>query len=342
VRACNTNLTVLGFRVHSYDCNGIVFVSHRVSLVIEFITSEAGIRLGTFAGILALLAVWESWAPRRNREVHRHVHWSNNLGLAFINTLAIRFIAPIGAVGFAMYAEANGWGFLNVVAVPNWISVIACVIALDLAIYGQHVLFHAVPLFWRLHMVHHADMEFDFTTGLRFHTIEILLSLGIKCLAILILGAPALSVLIFEVLLNATSMFNHSNVKLPFWLDRILRLFIVTPDMHRVHHSVIRRETNSNFGFNLPWWDFLFRTYRDQPEKGHTDMIIGLAEYRDQRVEYLHWMLLLPFIRRLSIANKAKTREPISGNESTAASDRPTGGMNAKELLTMSSKNARL
>jgi sterol desaturase/sphingolipid hydroxylase (fatty acid hydroxylase superfamily) len=266
--------------------------------VFEFVSSESGIRLGIFTSILGLMAVWEAWAPRRNRDVHRHVHWSNNLGLAFFNTLAIRFIAPVGAVGFAMYVESNGWGLFNLVPIPNWIAVVGCVVALDLVVYGQHVLFHAIPILWRLHMVHHADMEFDVTTGLRFHTIEILLSLAIKCLAILIFGAPVLSVLIFEVLLNGTAMFNHSNVKIPLRIDRALRLLIVTPDMHRVHHSVIRRETNSNFGFNLPWWDFLFQTYRDQPEKGHTEMTIGLPEYRDQRVEYLHWMLVLPFIGR--------------------------------------------
>lgn len=282
--------------------------------MIEFLTSEAGVRLSTFGGILILMAILESWAPRRSREVHRHVHWTNNLGLAFVNTLAIRFIAPIGAVGFAMYAEANGWGLFNLIDVPRWISILLCVIALDLAIYVQHVLFHVVPLFWRLHMVHHADMEFDVTTGLRFHTIEILLSLAIKCMAILILGAPAFAVLIFEVLLNATSMFNHSNVKLPLWLDRVLRMFIVTPDMHRVHHSVIRRETNSNFGFNLPWWDFVFRTYRAQPEKGHSDMTIGLPEYRDRRVEYLHWILLLPFIREFSKSNETGNGRPVGGS----------------------------
>lgn len=308
--------------------------------MIEFLTSEAGVRLSTFGGILILMAILESLAPRRSREVHRHVHWSNNLGLAFINTLAIRFIAPIGAVGFAMFAEANGWGLFNLIAVPSWISILLCVVALDLAIYGQHVLFHAVPLFWRLHMVHHADMEFDVTTGLRFHTIEILLSLGIKCLAILVLGAPALAVLIFEVLLNATSMFNHSNVKLPLWMDRVLRLFIVTPDMHRVHHSVIRRETNSNFGFNLPWWDFIFRTYRDQPEKGHSDMTIGLPEYRDRRVEYLQWMLVLPFIRRFSDSSETGNSRPSDGNIGSASNQSVTDDQSIERSGSKPAKEA--
>ena len=185
---------------------------------------------------------------------------------------------------------------LHAVSVPGWLAVLASVVLLDLAIYFQHVMFHAVPAFWRLHMVHHADLDFDVTTGLRFHTIEILLSFGIKAAVILLLGAPAVAVLVFEVLLNATSIFNHSNARLPLALDRLLRLFIVTPDMHRVHHSVIVRETNSNFGFNLPWWDWLFGTYRDQPAEGHDGMTIGLQQFRDQsRVERLHWMLLLPF-----------------------------------------------
>jgi sterol desaturase/sphingolipid hydroxylase (fatty acid hydroxylase superfamily) len=171
------------------------------------------------------------------------------------------------------------------------------VIALDLAIYLQHVMFHAVPILWRLHMVHHADLDFDISTGLRFHTIEILLSMVIKLAAIIILGAPALAVVAFEVLLNATSMFNHANARLPRWLDRVLRLLVVTPEMHRVHHSVIAQETNSNFGFNLPWWDFLFGTYRDQPAAGHEGMTIGLVQFTDERqVDRLPGMLALPFV----------------------------------------------
>jgi len=266
--------------------------------MLEFLGSESGIRLACFAGVLLIMAILEIAAPRRKREVQPHVHWPNNLGLALLNTIALRLVAPIGAVGFAIYIESIQSGLFHVVDIPAWLTIVICVIALDLAVYCQHVIFHAVPIFWQLHKVHHTDMEFDVTTGLRFHTLEILLSLGIKCVAILILGAPALSVLIFEVLLNATAMFNHANVKLPLWLDRALRMFIVTPDMHRVHHSTIRRETNSNFGFNLPWWDFLFGTYRDQPEKGHTEMTIGLPDCRDPRVKYLHWMLVIPFIKK--------------------------------------------
>jgi sterol desaturase/sphingolipid hydroxylase (fatty acid hydroxylase superfamily) len=207
-----------------------------------------------------------------------------------------RMILPIGAVGMAVLAESNGWGLFNNVQLPGWLAGILAFILLDFAIYLQHVLFHAVPALWRLHMVHHADLDIDVTTGLRFHTIEIVLSLGIKLAVVSLLGAPALAVLAFEIALNATSMFNHSNLRLPGWLDRVLRLLLVTPDMHRVHHSASPRETNSNFGFNLPWWDFLLGTYCAQPHEGHERMTIGLAEYRDERrAESLLWMLIVPF-----------------------------------------------
>jgi sterol desaturase/sphingolipid hydroxylase (fatty acid hydroxylase superfamily) len=199
----------------------------------------------------------------------------------------------------ALLAEERGWGLFANVAVPGWLAVVLSVVLLDLVIYLQHVLFHAVPLLWRLHMVHHADLDFDVTTGVRFHTIEILLSLGIKMGAVVLLGTPALAVLIFEVLLNATSMFSHGNVRLPGWLDRVLRLVLVTPEMHRVHHSARPRETNSNFGFNLPWWDYLLGTYRAQPAEGHEGMTIGLTQLRDERrADRLHWMLVLPFLGR--------------------------------------------
>ena len=259
--------------------------------------NAAVIRLVCFGGVLLLMALWEVLAPRRRLTVGRPVRWASNLGLVALNTLAARFLVPAGAVGVAVVAEKNGWGLFHDAALPAWLVVTLAVIALDLAIYLQHVMFHAVPLLWRLHMVHHADLDFDVTTGIRFHTIEIVLSLGIKAAAIVLLGAPALAVLIFEVLLNGTSMFNHGNVRLPAWLDRLLRLVVVTPEMHRVHHSVYPRETNSNFGFNLPWWDFLFGTYRAQPADGHEAMTIGLRHLRDERRnEQLQWMLLLPFL----------------------------------------------
>jgi sterol desaturase/sphingolipid hydroxylase (fatty acid hydroxylase superfamily) len=258
---------------------------------------ECLIRLGFFAGILGLMALWEVLAPRRRLTVAKPGRWLSNLGLVALDTGMVRVIAPLGAVGVALAAEANGWGLFNNVDIPAWLAVVLAVIALDLLIYLQHVLFHAVPLLWRLHLVHHADLDFDVTTGVRFHVVEILLSLGIKAAAVVLLGAPALAVLLFEVLLNATSMFSHGNVRLPTWLDRILRLVVVTPEMHRVHHSAVVRETNSNFGFNLPWWDYLLGTYRAAPAAGHERMTIGLEGIRDeQRADRLHWMLLLPLV----------------------------------------------
>jgi sterol desaturase/sphingolipid hydroxylase (fatty acid hydroxylase superfamily) len=264
------------------------------------ISHEPLVRLGCFAGILLLMTLWEQWAPRRPLQVRRAVRWSSNLSLVALNTLAVRFLVPLGAMGAAVVAEERAWGVLNNVTVPGWLAVVLAVVALDLVIYLQHVMFHAVPLLWRLHMVHHADLDFDASTGIRFHTIEILLSAGIKMAAVVLLGASALGVLIFEVLLNATSVFNHGNVRLPAWVDRLLRLILVTPEMHRVHHSVIPRETNSNFGFNLPWWDFLFGTYKPQPTEGHEGMTIGLEQIREERkADCLDWMLLLPFLGRL-------------------------------------------
>jgi sterol desaturase/sphingolipid hydroxylase (fatty acid hydroxylase superfamily) len=227
------------------------------------------------------------------------LRWFSNLGLAALNSLAVRVVVPLGAFGMALLARDRGWGLLNHVWLPAWLAVGLACLALDLVIYIQHRLFHAVPWLWRLHLVHHADLDFDATTGVRFHTIEILLSMAIKMAVVAALGAPALSVLIFEVLLNVTSLFNHGNVRLPLWLDRAFRLMVVTPEMHRVHHSVIPQETNSNFGFNLPWWDYLFGTYRAQPARGHEGMTIGLEQPREQRrVERLHWMLLLPFLKK--------------------------------------------
>ncbi|MBA2114173.1 sterol desaturase family protein [Bremerella alba] len=257
---------------------------------------EMIVRLTCFLSVLIAMAAWELFAPRRALKVAKTSRWFSNLALIVINTIAARIVLPITAVAAALFAESREWGVLYLIDWPLWVEIFLAVLVFDLAIYLQHVMFHAVPLFWRLHKVHHADLDFDVTTGLRFHTLEILLSALIKLAVVVVLGPPAIAVVVFEVLLNATSMFNHSNVSLPVWLDRIVRCVVVTPDMHRVHHSVIRRETNSNFGFNLPWWDFLLGTYRDQPELGHDKMDIGLNEYRDQsQVEQLPGMLLLPF-----------------------------------------------
>ena len=255
---------------------------------------EPYIRLGAFLGVFALMALWEFVAPRRTRSVSRWVRWPNNLAITAVNTALVRVIFPTAAVGLALLGEARGWGVLNAFALPQWLKVAAAVVALDLVIYLQHVMFHAVPAFWRLHRMHHADLDFDVTTGARFHPVEILLSMLIKLAAVAALGAPALAVLIFEVLLNATSMFNHSNVRLPAALDRALRLVVVTPEMHRVHHSILPYETNSNFGFNAPWWDRLFGTYRAQPEAGHEAMTIGIAQFRDPRELWLDRLLTQP------------------------------------------------
>jgi len=242
------------------------------------------------------MVTWEVVAPRRERGLSRRARWPGNIGVVVLDTVLLRLIFPAAAVGMAVYAERHGWGIFNVVDAPGWLAVVVCVIALDLVIYLQHVMFHAVPLFWRLHRMHHADLDFDVTTGARFHPVEIILSMLIKFAAIAVLGAPVVAVIVFEVLLNATSMFNHGNVTIPPAIDRILRLVIVTPDMHRVHHSIEGDETNSNFGFNLSWWDRLMGTYRSQPRAGHQGMTIGISTFRDRRdCATLLGMLMIPF-----------------------------------------------
>jgi sterol desaturase/sphingolipid hydroxylase (fatty acid hydroxylase superfamily) len=258
-------------------------------------THEPLIRLSIFGGLFVMMAVWEVLAPRRTPAIGRGWRWPNNLGVVVLDALLLRILLPTTAVGLALIAQARGFGLFNMIALPTWVSIIASVILLDLAIYLQHVLFHAVPALWRLHRMHHADLDIDVSTGLRFHPIEILLSMAIKLTVVAALGAPALAVLIFEVLLNATSMFNHGNVRIPAGIDQALRWLVVTPDMHRVHHSILSRETNSNFGFNLPWWDRLFGTYRPQPAAGHEAMTIGIEQFRDPRELGLDRMLLQPF-----------------------------------------------
>ena len=256
---------------------------------------EPLVRLGIFAAVFVAMALWELLTPRRPQAIGRNWRWPNNLGVLAVDALLVRVLLPIAAVGLALVVEAHGFGLFNIIALPTWASIVLSVILLDLAIYLQHVLFHAVPALWRLHRMHHADLEFDVTTGLRFHPIEILLSTGIKLAVVATFGTPAAAVLIFEVLLNATSMFNHSNIRVAPEIDRVLRWFVVTPDMHRVHHSILRRETNSNFGFNLPWWDRLLGTYRAQPAAGHDAMTIGIEQFRDARELGLDRMLLQPF-----------------------------------------------
>lgn len=245
--------------------------------------------------ILLAMALWEYLAPRRRQVIGRRKRWPGNLGIVVLDSLLVRLVFQAAAIGMALFAANRGWGLFHVLPVPTWLAVIASVLLLDLAIYLQHVLFHAVPALWRLHRMHHADLEFDVTTGVRFHPIEILLSMMIKLGVVALLGAPAVAVLIFEVLLNATSMFSHGNVRLAPHLDRRLRWVVVTPEMHRVHHSIVPRETNSNFGFNLPWWDRLLGTYRAQPQAGHEAMTIGIDQFRDPHELHLDRMLLQPF-----------------------------------------------
>jgi sterol desaturase/sphingolipid hydroxylase (fatty acid hydroxylase superfamily) len=260
----------------------------------SLLATEPQLRLIVFLGVLVAMALWELAAPRRRREIPRVIRWTNNLGLVVIDTIVLRLSFPILAVGLAVIAQDSGWGLFNIIEAPDWVAVIVSIIVLDLVIYLQHVMFHAVPALWRLHRMHHADLEFDVTTGLRFHPVEILLSMGIKLAVVAALGPPAVAVLIFEVLLNATAMFNHSNIRLPMLVDRFLRLIVVTPDMHRVHHSIIPEETNSNFGFNLPWWDRLLGTYKAQPKAGHEGMTIGIEQFRTGRDLWLDRMLVQP------------------------------------------------
>ena len=258
---------------------------------------EAPIRLIPFLLILAAMAAWEFAAPRRRTEIPRLVRWSNNIGLLAIDTVLVRLAFPLAAVGLAVLAEERGWGLLNQLGTPQWLDFALAILVLDLAIYLQHLLFHAVPALWRVHRTHHSDLEFDVTTGLRFHPLEIGLSMALKLAVVVVLGPPPLAVLVFEVLLNASSMFNHSNIAIPPTVDRVLRMVIVTPDMHRIHHSVDRKEANSNFGFAMAWWDRLFGTYRAEPRLGHEDMPIGVARFRTRRELWLDRMLIQPLHR---------------------------------------------
>jgi sterol desaturase/sphingolipid hydroxylase (fatty acid hydroxylase superfamily) len=258
--------------------------------------SETAIHLGFFLGIFILVAICEILAPRRALTTSKASRWLANLVIVALNPLSVRLVFPVLPVALALVVTERQWGLLNNVDLPYWLKVAAGVIALDFSIYLQHILHHAVPALWRLHMVHHADLDLDLTTGLRFHPLEIVVSMGIKLMAVAALGPPAPAVLIFEVALNGTSMFNHGNIHIATGVDRILRLFVVTPDMHRVHHSVIIRETNSNYGFNFPWWDRLLGTYKNQPDRGHEGMTIGLSQFRDPGRLTLSRLITLPFV----------------------------------------------
>ena len=261
------------------------------------LTHEGGVRLGVFAGALAALALAEALAPRRARVMDRAGRWATNLAITVIDAAVLRVFFPVLAVGVAVWAEARGVGLLNLVDAPRLLEIVGAVIVLDCLIYWQHVFSHRIPLLWRFHRMHHVDRDIDATTAVRFHPVEIAFSMLLKMAAVAPLGPAPAAVIVFEILLNATAIFNHANLALPRGLDRALRLVLVTPDMHRVHHSVRRHETDSNFGFNLPWWDRLFGTYRDQPEAGHDGMTIGLAEYQTTEPANLLWSLRLPFAK---------------------------------------------
>ncbi len=271
--------------------------------------NDTTIRLGVFLGVLALMVIWELIAARRELYHPRFGRWLANLGISVVDSLVARLVFPAAAVGVALIVETRGWGLLNYFEVPYLLTIVLSLVLLDLAIYLQHVMFHAVPALWRLHMVHHTDQDLDATSGIRFHPIEIVLSLLIKFAIIAALGVPPVAVLMFEVVLNATSIFNHANVRLPLPLDRLLRLVLVTPDMHRVHHSVEIDESNSNFGFNLPWWDRLFGTYRAQPKLGHEGMVLGIEHVQQEKPIGLLGLLGLPM-------TKGTGRYPIGRRDS--------------------------
>ncbi len=258
---------------------------------------ELYIRLSTFLSIFMIIALWELLAPRKIRTATRFIRWPSNIGISLISGFLLRVALPIMAIGLAIYARKHSHGVLNIFEFPEWLIIILSLLCLDLVIYFQHIMFHMVPLLWRLHRMHHTDPDLDVTSGSRFHPIEIVLSMVIKMAAVLVLGPAPAAVLIFEVWLNATAMFNHGNVFIPLKLDKLIRWILVTPDMHRIHHSIHRWETDSNFGFSLSWWDRLFGTYRDYPQDGHENMTIGVGMFRNPKYLGLHWLLIQPFLK---------------------------------------------
>ncbi len=264
---------------------------------------EALLRFSVFIVIFIAVATSELLAPRRNSLYSKNIRWFNNLSLTIINAIITKLLLPFAAVAIAMIAQERDLGLLNLVELPAWLSLAIAVVALDLTLYFQHLILHHVPFLWRMHRMHHADLDFDVTAGLRFHPFEIIFSMVIKMAVVFMLGAPVIAVIIFEIILNATPLFNHANINIPKNIDHVLRYFLVTPDMHRVHHSVIHRETNSNFCFNFPWWDYLFKTYRAQPDAGHANMNIGIERFRTTRDLWLDQLLIQPF-RNISIPTR--------------------------------------
>ena len=265
-----------------------------ISLLMDPTIEIAG--RGLFAiAVFIIMAAWEVFAPRRRLVVGRLSRWPGNLGIVVVDALVVRLAVPAAALGASLYAAGHGIGLFHLLNLRLSVAALLGFLILDLVVYAQHVVFHRVPWLWRLHRMHHADLDIDVTTGFRFHPFEILISLCIKIAAVLAFGIPPVAVFVFEVVLNATSLFNHANVAMPRRVDRIVRLLLVTPDMHRVHHSIVRAETDSNFGFNLPWWDRLFRTYRSEPQAGHDGMTIGLPVFRQKDELRLDRMLTQPF-----------------------------------------------
>jgi len=259
---------------------------------------ENPLRLSVFLGVLIALMILEALFPRKARTQTRRRRWTTNIGIIIADTLAVRLLIPVLAVGVAAFASAKGWGLFNMISAPFWLEVILAFVLLDMLIYAQHVASHKIPILWRIHKVHHVDRDIDVTTAIRFHPLEIILSMGYKFLCILMLGPAVVAVIIFEIVLNASAMFNHANLRLPLRVDRVLRRIIVTPDMHRVHHSTLQQETDSNYGFNLSLWDRLFRTYTDQPSLGHDNMHIGLEPHQTAQPTQFWWSLFLPFHRQ--------------------------------------------
>ncbi len=270
----------------------------------QLLTNEGMIRIGVFGGVLVAMMAIEALVPRRERTLGRGERWPANLLIVAVDTVLARILIPLPPVAVALWAAENGIGLLNITDIPAAPAIAFSVIFLDLAIYAQHVVFHKVPILWRLHRMHHADTEIDVTTGIRFHPIEIILSLLIKIALVLALGIPAVAVILFEVVLNASAMFNHANINLPLWLDRLLRTLIVTPDMHRVHHSWHPEETDNNYGFCLSVWDRLFRTYTAQPRDGHDGMTIGLHQFRETEHRGLIGLLMIPFRKSGDISRR--------------------------------------
>ncbi len=273
---------------------------------------ETAVRTFFFFGVFIAVAIWEMKNPRRTQTIPRNIRWAANFGIVIMSTLSIRFLFPFFTVGMAVFCQKQGWGFLNYFDFSYGAKIILSLLFFDMAIYLQHVLGHTVPLIWRLHRMHHADLEYDVSTGLRFHPIEVIFSIMVKMVFIAALGPPAVAVLISEISLNVIAMFNHGNVNIPEKVDKILRLFIITPDMHRVHHSATRAETDSNYGFFLPWWDWIGGTYVAQPQKGHKEMTIGLEYFRELKFLKLHWLLAQPFISKQGYPPEEKDDAGVS------------------------------